>query len=78
MPIAPVLLDLLLAGGQVWDGTGAPVHTADVLVHDGKIAAVGVHLTVQEGTREPACGPEPTRSQPPSACILECSATIRS
>lgn len=51
MPIAPVLLDLLLAGGQVWDGTGTAVHPADVLVHDGKIAAVGVHLTVPDGTR---------------------------
>lgn len=51
MPIPTVLLDLLLAGGQVWDGTGAPVRPADVLVHDGKIAAVGVHLTVPDGAR---------------------------
>ena len=33
--------DLLLTGGLVVDGTGAPPRHADVLVHDGRIAAVG-------------------------------------
>jgi len=34
--------DLLLSGGRVVDGTGAPWFAADVAVRDGKIAAVGV------------------------------------
>ncbi len=33
--------DLLLRGGRVIDGTGAPWHTADVAVRDGRIAAIG-------------------------------------
>jgi N-acyl-D-amino-acid deacylase len=37
---APVY-DLLLTGGRVVDGTGAPWFSADVAVRDGKIAAVG-------------------------------------
>ncbi len=41
MPVAALALDLLLSGGQVWDGTGAPVHRADVLIHEHEIVAVG-------------------------------------
>ncbi len=33
--------DLVLRGGQVLDGTGAPARVADVAVHEGRIAAVG-------------------------------------
>src|SRR4051812_8612385 len=33
--------DLLIRGGTVVDGTGAPARTADVAIRDGKIAAVG-------------------------------------
>jgi N-acyl-D-aspartate/D-glutamate deacylase len=33
--------DLIIRGGRVVDGTGAPARTADVAVDDGRIAAVG-------------------------------------
>src|SRR3954471_19272884 len=34
--------DLLITGGQVIDGSGAPMRRADVAVTDGKIVAIGV------------------------------------
>ncbi len=37
----PPPLDLVLAGGQVLDGTGAPAITADVGIRDGRIAELG-------------------------------------
>ena len=33
--------DLVVRGGTVADGTGAPMHECDVAVKDGKIAAIG-------------------------------------
>ena len=41
-PPADTPFDLLVTGGRVVDGTGAPWFAADVGVRDGKIAAVGV------------------------------------
>ncbi|BFJ84980.1 D-aminoacylase [Ruthenibacterium sp. CLA-JM-H11] len=38
------MASLLLKGGRVVDGTGAPAYESDVLVKDGKIAAVGHDL----------------------------------
>lgn len=35
------MFDLIIKGGEVADGTGAPVYAADVAVKDGVIAAVG-------------------------------------
>ena len=41
--------DLLVQGGTVFDGSGAPGVLADVAIVDGRIAAVGAHLGMQAG-----------------------------
>ena len=46
-----MLYDLIIRGGTVYDGTGAPGVRADVAVRDGKIAAIG-DLTQDRGARE--------------------------
>ena len=44
-------MDLLIRGGEVVDGTGAPARTADVRVHDGVIVEIGPSLR-PDGERE--------------------------
>ncbi len=39
----------LIRGGTVLDGTGAELANADVLMRDGRVAAVGANLTAPEG-----------------------------
>ena len=39
--------DLIIRGGNVHDGTGAPARVADVAVKDGRIAAIG-HVEGEE------------------------------
>jgi imidazolonepropionase-like amidohydrolase len=41
--------DLVIRGGTVWDGTGAPPRPGDVLVHDDRIAAIGPALEPPAG-----------------------------
>ena len=42
--------DLIIRGGTVIDGTGAPGRTADVAIHDGVIVAVGTDLGAAKHT----------------------------
>ena len=47
---APSPRPTLLRGATVIDGTGAPAREADVLLFDGRIAAVGPGLDAPEGS----------------------------
>ncbi|MER6025055.1 D-aminoacylase [Streptomyces sp. NPDC001851] len=49
------MLDHLIKGATVVDGTGAPAHTADVGIRDGRIARVG-RITEGSRTTEDAAG----------------------
>ncbi|MFI9822904.1 amidohydrolase family protein [Streptomyces sp. NPDC052013] len=50
------MLDHVIKGASVVDGTGAPACTADVGIRDGRIAAVGPTLTEAARTTEDASG----------------------
>lgn len=50
-PASPVQESLLLAGGRVVDGTGAPARAADVRIRGGRIAEVGAALAARPGER---------------------------
>ncbi|GAB2754320.1 amidohydrolase family protein [Streptomyces bullii] len=50
------MLDHVIRGATVVDGTGAPACTADVGVRDGRIAAVGPQVTEEARTTEDATG----------------------
>ncbi|WP_210588880.1 amidohydrolase family protein [Streptomyces sp. GESEQ-35] len=49
------MLDHVIKGATVVDGTGAPAYTADVGIRDGRIAAVGT-ITEEARSREDATG----------------------
>ena len=40
-PQIPPRFDLVIVGGRIVDGTGAPARRADVGIKDGKVAAIG-------------------------------------
>lgn len=50
-PRASGACDLVIRGGQVFDGAGSPGVLADVAIHDGKVHSVGPRLP-QKGLRE--------------------------
>ncbi|WP_329273166.1 N-acyl-D-amino-acid deacylase family protein [Streptomyces sp. NBC_01451] len=50
------MLDHLIAGVTVVDGTGAPAYVADVGIRDGRIAAIGSRITEEARTTEDASG----------------------
>lgn len=45
------ILDLLLLHARLWDGTGAAPYEADVLVHEGRISAIGPGLVAPDGAQ---------------------------
>ncbi|MGW7204832.1 N-acyl-D-amino-acid deacylase family protein [Streptomyces sp. NPDC054837] len=50
-----MMLDHVIKGATVVDGTGAPAHTADVGIRDGRIAVIG-RITEESRTTEDATG----------------------
>ena len=44
--------DVILTGGRIVDGTGAPAFSADLAIRDGRIAAIG-RLRGQAAARQP-------------------------
>src|SRR5688572_25263633 len=46
---------ILLKHGLVFDGTGSAARPADVLIRDGRIAAIGPNLPVTQGERVIDC-----------------------
>jgi N-acyl-D-aspartate/D-glutamate deacylase len=48
------MLDLIIRGATIVDGTGAPGRTGDIAVQDGRIAAVAYHDTHPEGVTDAA------------------------
>jgi N-acyl-D-amino-acid deacylase len=50
------MFDVVIAGGQVVDGSGAPAYRADVGVADGKIAAIGDLAAAEAALRLEASG----------------------
>lgn len=49
------MLDHVIKGATVVDGTGAPAYTADVGIRDGRIAVIGA-VTEESRTSEDAAG----------------------
>ena len=47
---APVRYDVVIHGGRIVDGTGAPWYVADLAISDGRIAAIG-HIDPSRGKR---------------------------
>ncbi|MBP0465439.1 amidohydrolase family protein [Roseomonas sp. PWR1] len=41
------MFDLLVRGGEILDGTGAPAYRGDVAVQDGRVAAIGADLPAE-------------------------------
>ena len=50
------MYDLLVTGGRLLDGTGAPARAADVAVQDGRVAAIGDLSEAEAGARVDAAG----------------------